>query len=443
MRSPCMSDLHSGMKIRAGGATQADVERMLKQADANNDGEITQAELEALANQGRASGFSDQSSFQLFNAGLDAAALAEIKSREPGQQFTPEYLDKQLTPFLVKNWGTHGKQAADLIVPQASRELTADAARGLGKKADPLQRNAIEQVMGKDVQVVDNGNGRVDPDDVVLTPNAQGGYDHEPLDQARADKINDVAGLRRGMKMLEGGPYFPNSAGNPGWATRGPNGPTAEWMSGGKPNGPWRMEEIPKGKGGAGYNEFKLDTKRMTASQALDDIAKNPKSYCMDCAMGKQVLQYQRAREVLGDQKFDALAVKHGMTIGHSEAVLRHGLLSKMTDLADGGYVNMPVTDYQAGWGGYAKVLSVGNPDVKKELDAMGWSGEHFTVGLDDQGNKVVTAHPFGTVPVEKFDELLRDKLVASSGGRIKREDIQIEYRPPVETLPVWARENL
>lgn len=439
-----MKDLHSGMQIRSGGATRADVEKMLKKTDANNDGQISQAEVEALAQQGRATGFSDQDSFDLFNAGLDAAALGEIKSREKGQQFSNEYIERTMKPFLVKAWGSAGAQAADLIAPQASRELTRDGAEGISSKTklDALQRNAGQQVLGKDALMVDQGDGRVDADDVVLRPNAAGGYDREVLGQAKADQINDVAGLRRGMAMLDPGPYFPNQPGNPAWATRN-DGPRAEWMTGGKPSGAWSMHEIPAGKPGAGYKEFKLDTKQMTASQALDDIAKNPKSYCMDCAMGKQVLQYQRMREVLGDAKFNDLASKHGMVIGHSDAALRSGLLAATSQQVPGTSQNTPLTDYQAGWGGYANVTSVGNPDVKKQLDAMGWSGEHFTVGLDDKGNKVVTAHPFGTVPLEKFDGLLRDRLVADSGGRIKREDIVIDYSRPVEFDPIHAREKL
>jgi hypothetical protein len=498
-----VNTIHQGLQVRAGGASRAEVEQMLQNLDANHDGEISPQELQSLADQGRARGFADQDSLELFNAGLDAGGLAEVKSREPGQQFSKDYMDKTMKPLLEKTYGKNGTAGADIVAPQASRELTQDGAESLKKATyEPTQRAAIGQVLGNKAILLGKKDGTVDPQDRVLTPNGNGGFDWKPIGQKtadqinetagskfddtqkkavqqvlgdkatlldvnrdghidakdkallpnasggtewqeigqkRADQINEVAGLARGRKILEGGPYFPNSPGNPDWA----NGKAKqEWM-GGPGNDTWKAEPIPKGQPGAGDVEYKLDTSKMSASQALDDMAKNPKNYCMDCAMGKQVVQYQRVREMLGDDKFNELAAKHGMTIGHSDAAYRSGLLSKMTDKADGGTVNMPLDQYKDGWQGYAKVLSVGNKDVQKQLEAGGWSGEHFTVNTNEKGERVVTAHPFGTVPLKDFDGMLRDRLVADSHGKIKREDIKIRYSEPLESDVDYARTKL
>ncbi|MBK8010760.1 MAG: hypothetical protein IPK13_05380 [Deltaproteobacteria bacterium] len=438
--------LHQGQTVRSGGASRAEVENMLRNVDADGDGQISARELSALAAQGRARGFADGDALGLFRAGLDASALAEQKSREPGQQFSEDYIDKKMNPFLERSYGRNGRVASELVTPQASKELTSDAASAYQRRAgyDALQTKAIAQHLGPHAKLSDtNKDGRIDAKDRALVPTGNGGYTWHEIGAKKADRINETVGLARGAKILEGRPHFPNSPGNPAWANRGSDGaPRAEWM-GGRPGGPWSAEKIPSGKPGAGGTEFKLDQSRMTASEALDDMAKNPKNYCFDCAMAKQVVQYARVREMLGDDKFNALAKKHGMTIGHSDAAYRTGLLAKMTDFAPGGSANMKLEDYKSGWQGYAKVVSVGNPDVMRSLEQNGWSGEHFTVALNEKGEKVVHAHPFGTMPLAEFDAKLRDRLVADSGGRIRREDIQIDYRRPLDSDVDYAREKL
>ena len=443
------TSVHRGLKIRQGGASQAQTKSMLRNADADGDGKVSKQEIADLAKAGRDRGFADGASLELFRAGIDAAALTETKSAQPGQQLSTEYIDEKMKPFLERSYGKAGAEAADIIAPQASSELTAGAAKRFAQRSgySKLETAEIRRTIGAGNHLYDaNGNGKVDAKDRKLMPDGNGGYRWAPLGGAQAktingavqrkkDDVNGALGLREAGKMFDGKPAFPGDGGP--WTQKAQ---MAGWL--GKKThaegGAWKLEKIGRG-GGKGYNEFKLDTSRMNPTEALDKMLSNPKDNTMDCAMAKQVAQYQRVRKALGDEKFNKLATKHGMTIGHSDAAYRSGFLAKLTAPVPGAS-GTKVPDYKAGWQGYAKV-SVKDKAVMKRLDAAGWSGEHFTVATNDKGEKVVMAHPFGTMPAKDFDRELKKKIIATAGGGLTPGDIHIEYRPPIDVDLQYARQ--
>ncbi len=421
---------------------------MLRKADADGDGKVSKQELSALAKAGRDRGFADKSAVNLFRAGVDASALVESKSAQSGQQLSTDYIDDKMKPFLERTYGKAGGEAADIIAPQASRELTAGAAKRFADRSayGKDERAEIRRTIGAGDHLYDaNNNGKVDGEDRKLTPDGNGGYRWSALGdpsakkingavQKKRDAVNSALGLRQAGKMFDGKPHFPGDGGP--WTQKAQMG---RWL--GKKThaegGAWKLDKIEKG-GGKGYNEFKLDTSRMKPTEALDKMLASPKNNTMDCAMAKQVAQYQRVRRALGDEKFNKLATKHGMTIGHSDAAYRSGFLAKITAPVSGA-AGTKVTDYKPGWQGYAKVR-VKDKALMKKLDRAGWSGEHFTVATNAKGEKVVMAHPFGTIPAKNFDRELRKKIVATAGGGLKASDIQIDYRPPIDVDLDYAR---
>lgn len=445
-----MSTLHSGMTIRTGGATRAQAQEMLRNVDANGDGVVSKTEVEALAQRGRASGFADKSSLDLFRAGLDTAALAEVKAAEPGQQLTTEYLDQKMKPLLDKSYGaTHARDAMDAVTPQASRELSADAAQRIEDRAgfDSFDRAAIRKNLGATTYLDDtNKNGKVDAGDRQLISDGRGGYRWAVLDSSMADQIkkdgqisrdqtNGDKGLREASQMFKG-LSFPE----PGSKAWNGQDDKSRWM--GKKSyaegSPWQVEKRASAPA-KGSSEFKLDTTRMKGSAALDDMVKNPSNYCMDCSMAKQVAQHMRVRRAMGDAAFDKMVEKHGMVIGHSSATYENGAVAKMTEPVKGAE-NKPLGEWKSGWGGYARISVPGNDAANKRLDSQ-WSGEHFNVITNAKGEKVVLAHPFGEVPIADFERSLREKAAAAAG--VKPSDVKIEIRPPVETDVQHGRDKL
>lgn len=447
-----MATLHDGLKVRSGGATKAQVEEMLKNTDANGDGKITHSELESLAARGRASGFADQAALDLFHTGLDAGGLAEVKSREAGQQFSTDYLDNKAKPLLSKTYGANNAdRALEIVAPQASSELNEASARRFEDRAsfDRFERGAIRRHLGSGSFLDDtNKNGKADADDRQLVSDGRGGYRWMLLGNTKADAIakdsqserdrtNSDRGLREAGETFPG-LKFPSYDQNADPSIKKEN--ISRWM-GGKSHdegGAWKAE--PRASEPAkGYVEFKLDTTRMKPTEALDDIAKNPGKYCMDCSMAKQLAQHMRARRALGDDEFNRLATKHGMVFGHSEASNRNGFVAGMTDVVPGG-AGKPLGEWEKGWQGYAKITVPGNAQATERLSAQ-WSGEHFTIGVNEAGEKVVLAHPFGEVPVADFEKTLRQR-VATAGG-VSEDQVQIEIKPPIDIDLEYARTRM
>ncbi len=445
-----MSTLHSGMTIRAGGATRAQAQEILRNIDGDGDGVVSKKEVEALAQRGRAAGFADASSRDLFHAGLDTAALAEAKAAEPGQQLTTDYLDTKMKPVLEKSYGaTHARDAMEAVTPQASRELSAGAAQRIEERAgfDTFDRAAIRKSLGATTHLEDtNKNGKVDAGDRQLISDGRGGYRWAVLDSSMAEQIkkdgqvsrdqsNGDRGLREAREMFKG-LSFPE----PGSKAWNGQDDKSRWM-GQKSyaeGSSWQVEKRAEAPA-KGAHEFKLDTSRSKGSAALDDMLKNPGNYCMDCSMAKQVAQHQRVRRAMGDAAFDKLVEKHGMVIGHSSATYESGAVSKMTERVAGAE-STPLGEWKSGWGGYARISVPGNDAANKRLDSQ-WSGEHFNIMTNTKGEKVVLAHPFGEIPVADFERQLREKAAHAAG--VKPEDVKVEFRPPVETDIQHGRDKL
>ena len=429
---------HQGLKVKVGGLSFEQVEKKLLEIDDDNDGIISSKNVSSLYEWGKNGGFYDEDALMLFRAGLDTATLAEIKSREPGQQFSLNYIENTMKPFLIRSYKSyHVNKATDLVVQQATREWTPDMLENFIKKVsttyDTLQSDAIKKILGEKTILIDyNRNTHIDAEDRTYVSHAKGGYTSSPIGKENADQINEMVGLLRGANLLKSRPHFPTNDNAPPWARHGKDdGPQEEWM-GGKTNGPWKMVKIPHE-----FAEFTLDLNQMSASQALDAIVNEPKNYSFDCAMAKQVIQYLRVRELFGKVKFNELAMKHGMTIGHSGGAYRSGLLADMTSTVD----NPPEKPegYKVGWQGYLKLESVGTSEVAiKELENLqnvGWGGEHFTIGLDKEKNKMIYAHPFGIISAENFEPAFKSRVMdAAKKNTINKEDIKITYTIPLET---------
>jgi len=436
---------HRGMQVRTGGASQAQVREMLKGVDADKNGEISEKELSALSKKGRDAGFADKDAKNLFHAGIDASALAQSKTAEPGQQLSGDYIDKNMKPALKKAYGTQGSEAADIVAPEASKELTKGAAARFDDsvKLDQFHKGEIKSQFGAGTVFRDmNKNGSIDAGDRMLVPDGNGGYRPRAIDATRAEDIKKNVsaarekagdeGMTKAAKAFEppNGPNFP-SHGDGSRVSDMANGNTKKWL-GGKSHedgGPWKRDKFGQDPW---FPEYKLDTSRMKGSEALDQLIKDPKSSTMDCAMAKQVAQLQRVRGALGDEKFNKLVEKEGMSVGYGAAENQSGLLSKIGSRDSVGDPSK-VGEYKSGQAGYAEV-KVGDPKLQAALDKAGWAGEHFTIRKNEQGEKVVFAHPFGTIKDDKFDGDLRDKIVSTAkdaGYTIDKKDIKITYEQP------------
>ena len=434
--------LHSGMEIRSTGADAAEVKTMLRGVDSDGDGVVTSAELSALARQGRERGFQDEAARNLFRAGLDAAALAQIKGTEKGQQLSADYLDKNARPFLEKAYGTAGDDALEMVAPQAASELTRSGAQRIEdrSKLDKHQRAAASGVLrpeggtGESFIQDTNQNGRIDPEDLEFIPLPGGGYRRAPIGQARADQINAAAGLNRAGEALEpgAGPHFPDAG--PWWTQRDQH---PRWL-GNKTHeqgGPWKTEKVWRNEGGEQiyYPEWRLDTSRMKGTEALDLLLQNPTESCMDCAMGKQLAQLQRLRVALGDEAFNRLAERRGLSIGYGEAANASGMLKDLVKKAPDVAPGTAPQDYQTGWQGYANVY-VKNPKLMGILARAGWSGEHFSIKIDEKGKKVALAHPFGPIDAATLEQTVKKRVVdtaAQAGYSITTDDVTVTFDLP------------
>ncbi len=426
------SNYHNRLKIKQSGANKAEARRMLRSVDANNDGNITDGEVDALAKKGQQAGFSDKDSLEYFRAGLDTAALAAQKGEQPGAQFTKKYLDKDLKDFLGKAYGAEAAKARYDVAGQASGELTAKAAGSLERRAfDQHQRDALRGVLGNARLIDSNNNGKIDSADRLLTPDGNGRFRPSALNSDLAARIRGNAGLNRAAARA-GKPEFPTQDDKSKWTHR--NLKQAErWMGKKTPaeGGNWSM--TPATIEGDKYAEFKL-AKGKSASKALDDIRKNPGNYCMDCAMFKQVAQLERIRGAVGDEKFDKLADKHGISVGYGKAENHSGLLGKVQNPV--GHAGQHPKSYGSGWEGYAN-FKVKDPALQKKLESAGWGGEHFVTKRSRTGQIEAVGHPFSPMKAQSMDAVFKRKIINHAkdnyGVTLKPEDISVTYDRPTE----------
>lgn len=313
---------------------------------------------------------------------------------------------------------------------QLATAKSVGAAEVSEAKLDNFQRGAFNKTAATSGEryIDANNNGKIDANDRVLVPDGNGGFKPAPMTQSRADEINGNAGMAKAANAFEPphAPKFPED-GDP----QSSKSAYQSWL-GGKSHdegGPFKAEKYREPGSSTWYPEYKLDTSRMSGSQALDALMKDPKASTMDCAMAKQVTQYQRLRGALGDEAFDKLIAKEGMSIGYGAAADHSGALAKVSQQSniDGSQLDK----YPAGARGYANI-SVSDPKLAAKMAGDGWSGEHFTVRTNERGEKVVFAHPFGTTPLDKFEADMRQSLARQYGK--KPEDFAITYDSPKTT---------
>lgn len=394
--------------IKSGGMSAGDVKAAAAKIDADNDGKISQDEVDAFSRLAGDKGFADASArdaFRRFEAGAAMFAL------QPGRGISKKYLDQDWTREMNKCAGASASEIADVrktLLSQADTQIAADVIPELAANEDKnfsdADRAAAKGVLRAngygDVAIIDKDHdGKIGPNDRYVAANA-GGKIAFFMDDIKATK-----GLNKAFEAYQKNPpAFMNPAKKDAF-----------------PSDKWEYKELSSSKVG-----WKLKD-GVKGSEAVQAFIDNPSAFKCDCAAAKQMFELQALRTQLGDKNFDALVAKHGLFVGYG-AAHKDGELSKSL-WKDVGDASTKPADYQSGWMGYAQISVAGRPDLDQPLQDAGWSGEHFVVTVNEQGEKKVIAHPFGEIDAADFEQDLKKKIAADFG--VDASKVRISYKPP------------
>jgi hypothetical protein len=413
---PAGDTFDRSLPIRATGWSESDVRREAQNIDANHDGRITDQEVAAFRQKARIAGMQDPraaTAFQKYEAG---AALAAAQNKAPGRQMDKAYLDGAFARELGKAGATSDEQKdiRKTVVQQSDGKVGADvmpelqANNGLSKAQNGAVKGVLKSYGMKDAVAVDaNKNGRIDADDRVVSKNDSGGVTSGKI--VAPDEVNAAAGLNAvaDSQAVNGKPAFM------------PNKPKSEWF----PSKHWTYDDKSQ--------NWRLKD-GVSATEAIHYYRDHPTEFGGDCAALKQLNAQSALAEQLGPKDYDALARKEGLSIGFSAAHNSEGL-SKKIITENGSWGEDPST-YPAGTMGYTHCSVPGNEAANRELQNINWSGEHFTVTTNENGEKIVMAHPFGSVPAKDFEATLKKEAAEELNRRgysFRPEAIHLDVRPP------------
>lgn len=401
--------------IKSGGMSTADVEKAAAKIDSNNDGQITQDEVDAFSKMARDQGVADiaaRDAFRRYEAG------ATMFASQHGRGINKSYLDGNWNAEMMRGPGATAANVAEVrktLLSQADAQLAADvipevrAASTLSAREANIGAGVLKANGTEDAAFIDkDGDGKISRGDRYIGKSGKNVTSGEVdmVDQIRvAIGVNDTVDSQRTKAQIG---FAPLSRAN------------------GLPPDKWEYKS---------NNAANIDDRRVgwelkpgvSASDAVKEFASNPGKFNIDCATAKQLYALNGLREQLGDAEFDKLAKKTGLYIGYGAAE-RDGAFAKAirTDVGD---KSMSPDNYDAGWMGFAKISVDGRPDLREQMADAGWSGEHFMVTVNDKGEKMVVAHPFGEISAKKFEEAVRTKIADTYG--VPKEDVIINFQQP------------
>jgi protein-glutamine gamma-glutamyltransferase len=402
--------------------------KLLEGADSNSDGRIEGRELSKLFNRiddfdrnGSRSSVSGRKPLAIIGALRDTQKPAAAPTAPPTSETALDEARRAL--YDAEGGGITGNELDDARGRIAGR-YGADVAdrvmkESLGLKLDKLDASGVDwvqrhlgtrdqaidryqQALGthlKDARLIDaNFDGKLDAGDKIWTKGADGRVNVKNIEPALLDRVK-IGGAMIGAAEAMGAAKHQfalikdHSFNERFWA------PT-----------------------GSGTFALKPGVK---ASEAFDDIFKNPSKYRFECATGLVITQYKAMRDLLGKDDFDRVCSDLRLGPWQMERTLE-----QHTNITGSGEHEASAerqASLRAGDYGYFR-----NWDVSDGGRERGWQGENVIFLGEKNGERMFFGHPFGIASEKTIVDHLNGERNAGSTRSASFLDLRSELTSDV-----------